>query len=84
VVFRPTPEVSGGPHRGTGDLNGSLTARWMALAQVVGTHIDDRAIVDGRVALERLRPLSRLGYPDYGAVDELIPFSRPGAGGAPP
>ena len=41
----------------------------MILGLVVAVHIDDAIIVDGRVSIERLRPVGRLGYRDYAVVD---------------
>lgn len=40
----------------------------MILGTVVAVHIDDAIIVDGRVSIERLRPVGRLGYRDYAVV----------------
>lgn len=45
--------------------------------KVVGIHIDDSIIVDGRVKMERYRPLSRLGYMDYSVVDNVFAIDRP-------
>lgn len=45
------------------------------LGEVVGIHLAEGAIRDGRFDLELARPLSRLGYRDYatiGALEELI------------
>ncbi|WGF89636.1 flavin reductase family protein [Marinivivus vitaminiproducens] len=53
----------------------------MVLGQVVGVHIADEAIVDGRVAIDRLQPVSRLGYMEWGTVGEVFVQHRPDAGG---
>ncbi len=45
--------------------------------QVVGVHIDDAVIVDGRVDVTRYQPLARLGYRDYAAVTEVFELARP-------
>jgi len=50
----------------------------MAIGQVVGIHLDRALIAEGRVDLRRLRPLARLGYMDYCAVDEPFELRRPG------
>ena len=42
----------------------------MILGTVVAVHIDDAIIVDGRVSIERLRPVGRLGYRDYAVVQD--------------
>jgi flavin reductase (DIM6/NTAB) family NADH-FMN oxidoreductase RutF len=44
---------------------------------VVGVHIDDRAIVDGRVDATILRPIARLGYMDYAVVEKVFAMERP-------
>ena len=44
----------------------------VVFGQVVGVHIDDRLIVDGRVALEMDRPVARLGYMDYATIGEIF------------
>lgn len=46
--------------------------------EVIGVHIDDRFIVDGRVDLATLRPVARLGYLDYAVVDTIFSMARPG------
>jgi hypothetical protein len=44
---------------------------------VVGIHIDDRFIKDGRVDTAAMRPIARCGYADYAVVDKVIPMVRP-------
>jgi len=44
----------------------------IVLGQVVGIHIDDEALVDGRVDITKLRPIARLGYRDYAVIDEVF------------
>ncbi len=40
-------------------------------------HIDDDIIVDGRVSIERLQPLARLGYQDYCRIGETFEMPLP-------
>ena len=40
--------------------------------EVVGVHIADDCIVDGRVSFERTEPIGRLGYMDYVRVTETF------------
>lgn len=47
------------------------------VGEVIGVHIDDSVIVDGRVDPLRLRPLSRLGYLDYGVIGTVFSMPRP-------
>jgi flavin reductase (DIM6/NTAB) family NADH-FMN oxidoreductase RutF len=60
------------------DVNGAPAANIVVFGQVVGVHVDEAAIVDGRVDLTRLRPIARCGYRgDYTVVDELFEMMRP-------
>lgn len=45
--------------------------------KVVGVHIDDSIIENGRVQMDRYRPLGRLGYMDYTVVDNIFAMDRP-------
>ena len=49
----------------------------IVLGQVVGIHIDDAALVDGRVDVTKLRPIARLGYHDYAVIDEVFELGGP-------
>jgi flavin reductase (DIM6/NTAB) family NADH-FMN oxidoreductase RutF len=59
------------------DLDGQPAHRHVAFGQVVGIHIDDRFIKDGRVDTAAMRPIARCGYADYAVVDKVIPVVRP-------
>ncbi len=50
----------------------------MAIGEVVGVHMRDDCMVDGRFDVTRFQPLARLGYRDYARVTELFSLSRPG------
>jgi flavin reductase (DIM6/NTAB) family NADH-FMN oxidoreductase RutF len=47
------------------------------IGRVVGIHIDEAVIVDGKVDVTRLRPIARLGYMDYSVVDAVFSMQRP-------
>ena len=49
----------------------------LVIGEVVGIHIDDAVIVDGRIDALALAQLARLGYYDYTVVRELIEIPRP-------
>ncbi|NIP13459.1 MAG: flavin reductase family protein [Pseudomonadales bacterium] len=49
----------------------------LVIGEVVGIHIDDRLIVDGRIDSLALAQLARLGYHDYTVVREVIEIPRP-------
>jgi flavin reductase (DIM6/NTAB) family NADH-FMN oxidoreductase RutF len=49
----------------------------IVLGQVVGVHIDDAAIVDGKVDVTKLKPIARLGYGEYAVIEKVFELSRP-------
>jgi flavin reductase (DIM6/NTAB) family NADH-FMN oxidoreductase RutF len=49
----------------------------MVLGEIVGVHIADSVIVEGRVDLMSIRPIGRLGYLDYVEVNNSISIDRP-------
>ena len=58
-------------------LNGGPGTHAIVLGQVVGVHIDDRVIVEGRVDVTKLKPIARLGYGDYAVIEEVFELPRP-------
>ncbi len=53
-------------------------ANVMVIGEVVGVHIAEAVLADGRVDVTRYQPLARLGYRDYAAVREVFALNRPG------
>ena len=51
---------------------------FLVLGEVVGVHLRDDCLVDGRFDVTRFRPLARLGYFDYAEVSEVFEMRRPG------
>jgi flavin reductase (DIM6/NTAB) family NADH-FMN oxidoreductase RutF len=50
----------------------------VTFGEVVGVHVDERHIVDGRFDTAGVRPIARCGYRgDYAAVTELFEMVRP-------
>ena len=49
----------------------------VVFGQVVGVHIDERVLVDGRIDFLKLRPVGRLGYQDFVEVDSVFTMERP-------
>ena len=49
----------------------------LVIGRVVGIHIDDRFIHEGRVDTAALRPIARLGYSEYATVTEAWRMRRP-------
>ena len=64
------------------DVNGEKLAGWIIIGQVVGVHIDEGFIRDGRFDTAAAQSLARCGYRDYAAVTELFEALRPTDGGA--
>lgn len=50
----------------------------VVFGEVIGIHIDDRFVADGKVDTAAMRPIARLGYHDYSVVDEVFSLKRPG------
>ncbi len=59
------------------DLDDTPLQGFMVFGQVVGIHIDESLISDGRVDITRARPIARLGYMDYSVVDQVFDMPRP-------
>lgn len=59
------------------DLGGATLARVVVLGQVVGMHIDERFIRDGRLDAAAMRPIARGGYDEYSVVDKVFSMERP-------
>ena len=49
----------------------------MILGEVLGVHIDDSLIRDGRVDIASAKPIARLGYSEYAVVTEAFRMRRP-------
>jgi flavin reductase (DIM6/NTAB) family NADH-FMN oxidoreductase RutF len=50
---------------------------FLIIGRVLGIHIDDRFIHDGRVDTAAMRPIARLGYSEYATVTEAWRMRRP-------
>ena len=48
------------------------------IGRVLGVHISDAVLKDGLIDLDRIKPLARLGYQEYTAVDNVFKMTRPG------
>jgi len=57
------------------DIEGGRNA--ICIGRVVGVHIRDEFLTDGKIDVARIRPLARLGYQDYTVVDEVFSLARP-------
>ena len=61
-------------------LDGRVGTNIVVTGEVVGIHIDDSLIRDGRVDTSHIGVLSRLGYMDYAVVDDAFELNRPPGG----
>lgn len=50
---------------------------WLVIGEVVGVHIDERILKDGRIDVLSFRPVARLGYSEYTTVDNKWSMRRP-------
>lgn len=51
---------------------------FLVLGEVVGVHLRDDCMVDGRFEITRFQPLARCGYRDYTTIDQVFSLKRPG------
>lgn len=58
-------------------LEGRESGWVVVVGEVVGVHIDDAFIKDGRFDMAAAPPVSRLGYLDYSVSSELFEMRRP-------
>lgn len=52
-------------------------AATVVFGEVLGIHIDERVIVDGRVDVLKFKPVARLGYSEYATVESKWSMRRP-------
>jgi flavin reductase (DIM6/NTAB) family NADH-FMN oxidoreductase RutF len=58
-------------------LNGEPSENIMVFGQVVGIHIDEAIIRDGRLDMALARPVARMGYMDYSEGSDVFELVRP-------
>lgn len=59
------------------NLEGQSADRHVVFGQVVGVHIDDSFIRNGRLDTAAMQPIARCGYSDYAVVDKVFAVARP-------
>ena len=52
-------------------------SNWLVVGRVIGIHIDDRFIENGRVNSNAMQMISRLGYAEYATIDDVWRMRRP-------
>lgn len=63
------------------DVDGKTLHGWLIIGQVVGVHIADDYIRNGRFDTAAAQAIARCGYRDYAAMGELFEALRPTDGG---
>lgn len=58
-------------------LTGDFSESYMVIGQVVGIHIREEAIRDGRFDMAKVRPIGRMGYMDYCNSGDVFEMLRP-------
>jgi flavin reductase (DIM6/NTAB) family NADH-FMN oxidoreductase RutF len=53
--------------------------QWV-MGMVIGIHIDDSVLTDGKVDVLKYNPAARLGYKDYTFVEDVFQLDRPKGG----
>lgn len=61
------------------DIDGGHSGNVVVIGQVVGIHLDDALIREGRIDMALAAPLSRLGYMDYAVTRDVFEMFRPRA-----
>jgi flavin reductase (DIM6/NTAB) family NADH-FMN oxidoreductase RutF len=60
------------------DLEGEAIGQYLVIGQVLGVHLDERAIENGAVDTGALQPVARLGGPaDYAVIRDVFRLERP-------
>lgn len=52
-------------------------SNWLVVGRVIGIHIDDQFIENGRVNSNAMQMISRLGYAEYATIDDVWRMRRP-------
>jgi len=59
-------------------LDGRSSGAFVTFGEVVGIHIGDEFIRDGRFDMTKAKTIARCGYMDYAVVEEVFQMRRPG------
>jgi len=63
------------------DLDGKETGGLIVFGQVIGVHIDERLMKNGRFDLAGAQAIARCGYDEYALVEKVFSMKRPESGG---
>lgn len=59
-------------------LDGKSANHFVTFGEVVGIHIDDAFVIDGRFDMAKAKSIARCGYMDYAVVEAVFQMKRPG------
>ena len=62
------------------DVDGRPLDRYVVFGQVIGVHIDDCFIKNGKLDTAAMRPIARCGYDQYAVVEQVFAMQRPKGG----
>lgn len=54
------------------DFGDHIVSSEIVIGHVIGIHIADDIIVDGKIDINKLRPIARLGYDQYAIIDHVF------------
>jgi flavin reductase (DIM6/NTAB) family NADH-FMN oxidoreductase RutF len=57
--------------------DGGMARFELVFGEVVGIHVDERFVNDGRVDTAAMRPIARMGYDEYSVVESAFSMTRP-------
>jgi flavin reductase (DIM6/NTAB) family NADH-FMN oxidoreductase RutF len=58
-------------------IDGTAIDCHVVFGQVIGVHIDDRFVVNGRLDTAAMKPIARCGYDEYAVVESVFAMPRP-------
>jgi flavin reductase (DIM6/NTAB) family NADH-FMN oxidoreductase RutF len=64
------------------DAAGNTTDRTLVIGQVIGIHVDERFVKNGRLDAVAMQPMARCGYDEYTVIDRVFSIVRPASGGS--
>ncbi|MBI3373085.1 MAG: flavin reductase family protein [Betaproteobacteria bacterium] len=64
------------------DLDGNETGASVVFGQVVGIHVEERFVVNGRMDAVAMQAVARCGYDEYTVIDRVFSITRPSSGGS--
>jgi flavin reductase (DIM6/NTAB) family NADH-FMN oxidoreductase RutF len=67
--YHSTLRLPGNPPMGSADV---------VIGRVVGVHIDERVLTDGKIDVKKTQPIARCGYYEYTVVKEVFEMRIPG------